>query len=80
MASIRSKNTKPEVIVRKFLQHNVGCTGQSLHINAEAEAMCEKKFPHNNLRLRILASDACHAPMPLFGCHSVCHGRMLLRR
>jgi hypothetical protein len=36
--------------------------------------MSEKKFPYNNLRLRILASDASHAPMPLFGSHLVCHG------
>ena len=57
-----------------FFQHNIWRTRQTLHINAKTEAMCEKKFPHNNLRLRILASDACHAPMPLFGCHLVCHG------
>ena len=57
-----------------FFQNNVRSTRQALHVDAKTKAMCEKKFPYNNLRLRILASDACHAPMPLFGCHLVCHG------
>jgi hypothetical protein len=50
-----------------LLQHNIGCTRQSLHIDAETETMREKKFPYNHLRLRILATDICHASMPLFG-------------
>jgi hypothetical protein len=50
-----------------FLQYDIRCSRQTLHIDTETEAMCEKKFPHEYLRLRILASDACHAPVPLFG-------------
>ena len=50
-----------------LLQHNIGRTRQSLHIDTETEAMCEKEFPYNHLWLRILATDVCHASMPLFG-------------
>ena len=56
-----------------LLQHNIGRTRQSLHIDTETEAMCEEEFPHNHLRLRVLAPDACHAAMPLFGSQFICH-------
>jgi hypothetical protein len=56
-----------------FLQADVRCAWQTLHIDTETEAMCEEEFPHDHLRLRILASDICHAPMPLFGSQFVCH-------
>jgi hypothetical protein len=50
-----------------LLQHNIGRTKQSLHIDTETEAMCKKKFPYNHFRFRVLATDVCHAAMPLFG-------------
>jgi hypothetical protein len=50
-----------------LLQHNIGRTRQSLHIDTETEAMCEKELPHNHFRFRVLATDVCHASMPLFG-------------
>ena len=56
-----------------FLQHDVGSTRKFLHIDTETITMCEKVFPHDNLRLRIPALDTCHAPVPLFGSHFVCH-------
>jgi hypothetical protein len=60
-----------------FLQYDVRRAWQTLHIDTETEAVCEKKFPYNHLRLRILASDARHASMPLFGSQFVCHFLLL---
>ena len=56
-----------------FLQDDIQRAWQTLHIDTETEAVCEKKFPYNHLRLRILASDARHASMPLFGSQFACH-------
>ena len=50
-----------------FLQDDVRCAWQTLHIDAKAVPMCEKKLPHQHLRLGVPASDACHALVTLFG-------------
>jgi len=70
--------TVPEASVHEdagtiLLQYNIGSTWQLLHIDAETESVSEKEFPHNHLRLCIPALDACHAAVPLFGSHFVCH-------
>ena len=56
-------------------QHYVGGAGQALDIYAVAVAMGMQVATHNQLGLGVLALDACHAPMPLFLSHSVCHNK-----
>ena len=56
-----------------FAQHNVRRAGQALDIYAVAVAPCVQVMAHNQLGLRVLALDACHALVPLFFCHPVCH-------
>ena len=56
-----------------FAQHNVRRAWQALDIYAVAVAPCVQVMAHNQLGLRVLALDACHALVPLFFCHPVCH-------
>ena len=56
-----------------FLQNDVGRAGKPLHMDAETVSVCEKEFPHNHLWFRILAPDAGHALVSLFGREFVCH-------
>ena len=58
-----------------FAQHYVGGAGQALDIYAVAVATGVQVTAHNHLGLGVLALDACHAPMPLFLSHSVCHDK-----
>ena len=58
-----------------FAQDNVGGAWQALDVYAVAVAMGVQVTAHNHLGLGVLALDACHAPMPLFLSHSVCHDK-----
>ena len=58
-------------------QHYVGGAGQALDVYAVAVAMGMEVTAHNHLGLGVLALDACHAPMPLFFRHPVCHDTIL---
>ena len=60
-----------------FAQDNVGGAWQALDIYAVAVAMGVQVTAHNYLGLGVLALDACHAPMPLFLSHSVCHDKTI---
>ena len=56
-----------------FAQYNIGCAGQSLDVDPVTVSMGMQVTAHNHLGLGVLALDACHAPVPLFLGHSVCH-------
>ena len=59
-------------------QYYVGGAGQALDIYAVAIAVGMQVTAHNQLGLGVLALDACHALVPLFFCHSVCHVAKIL--
>ena len=61
-----------------FAQHYVGGAGQALDIYAVAVAVGVQVTAHDHLGLGVLALDACHAPVPLFFCHSVRHVAKIL--
>ena len=60
-----------------FAQDNVGGAWQALDVYAVAVAMGVQVTAHNHLGIGVLALDACHAPMPLFPSHSVCHDKTI---
>ena len=61
-----------------FVQYNIGCAGQAFDIYAVTVAVGMEVTAHKHLGLGVLALDACHAPVPLFYGHSVCHGAKIL--
>lgn len=56
-----------------FGQHDVGAAGEAADMDAEAEAIGEQKFAHNDFGAGVLALYRRHAAVTLFGCHSVGH-------
>lgn len=56
-----------------FLQHNVGCAGQPLHVHPVAESAGKKVFSHNQLGASVSAANMRHALVALFGCEYIGH-------
>ena len=55
-------------------------TWQILLVQTIAIASGEEEFPHDELRLRVLATNPRHAMMPLLCCHPICHTFAFLQR